>query len=235
MTTVAEPTQGEILERLDRLTMQMDYIAEQVAAQAQAREKWAELTETLTPVTKGAMEVATRELDELSEDVTLEDVARLSKTLARSLPQLEAMIAQLEGLSELAVEAFKLSSPAMAKLTEVLQVADDKGYFAFARQGAQIADNVVTEFSEEDVKALGDNVVTILNAVKEMTQPEVMALVQRTALTMQAEEDHHIEPPSMLALAKSMRDPQTRRGLARVLAMLHTVGEQQPPSGPTAR
>ena len=37
-----------------------------------------------------------------------------------------------------------------------------------------IADRVVTEFTEEDVKALGDNVVTILNAVKEMTQPEVM-------------------------------------------------------------
>jgi len=114
-----------------------------------------------------------------------------------------------------------------SKLTEVLQVADAKGYFAFARQGAQIADNVVTEFTQEDVKALGDNIVTILNAVKEMTQPEVMALVQRTAITMQHGEDEHIEPPSMLALLKSMRDPQTRRGMARVLAMLRSVGEEQ--------
>jgi uncharacterized protein YjgD (DUF1641 family) len=118
----------------------------------------------------------------------------------------------------------------MAKLTEILAVAEDKGYFAFARQGGLIADRVVTEFSEDDVAALGDNVVTILNAVKEMTQPEVMGLVQRTALTVQDVEEEHLEPPSMFALLKSMRDPQTRRGLARVMSMLHTVGEEHPQS-----
>jgi uncharacterized protein YjgD (DUF1641 family) len=37
-----------------------------------------------------------------------------------------------------------------------------------------------------------------------------------------------MEPPSIFALLKSMRDPQTRRGLARLMAMLHTIGEQQP-------
>jgi len=30
-----------------------------------------------------------------------------------------------------------------------------------------------------------------------------------------------------------MRDPQTRRGLARVLSMLHTVGEEHQPTSPT--
>jgi len=74
--------------------------------------------------------------------------------------------------------------------------------------------------------------VTILNAVKEMTQPEVMGLVQRTAISVQDVEETHMEPPSMFALLKQMRDPQTRRGLARVMTMLHTVGEEHP-STPT--
>jgi hypothetical protein len=91
----------------------------------------------------------------------------------------------------------------MAKVTDMLTAADEKGYFAFAREGSKIADRVVTEFSEEDVQALGDNVVTILNAVKEMTQPEVMGLVQRTAISVQDVEEAHIEPPSMFALLKS--------------------------------
>ena len=84
----------------------------------------------------------------------------------------------------------------------------------------------MTTYSQQDVRALGDNVVTILDAVKELTQPEVMALLNRTALTIQEVEEEHVEPPSMFALVKSMRDPQTRRGLARVLSMLHTVGEE---------
>jgi uncharacterized protein YjgD (DUF1641 family) len=33
------------------------------------------------------------------------------------------------------------------------------------------------------------------------------------------------EPPSTFALLKQMRDPQVRRGLARVLTMLKSVGD----------
>ena len=222
-------TDASIDERLDRLTMQVEWIAEQIALQNQAREQWTELADTLVPVTRGAMDVATRELDELSEDVTIDDAARFARTLARSLPRLEVLLSQLDSVAELTHELNSLSGAAMAKLTDTLQVAEEKGYFAFARQGGRIADRIVVEFSEEDIAALGDNVVTILDAVKEMTQPEVMGLVRRTAMTVQDGEDVHMDPPSMFALLKSMRDPQTRRGLARMLSMLHTIGEEHLP------
>jgi uncharacterized protein YjgD (DUF1641 family) len=179
------------------------------------------------------MDVATRELSELEADVTIDDVTRFARTTARAIPDMEVLVGQIGSISELGHEVSSLGGAGMAKLTEVLQVAEDKGYFMFAREGAAIADKVVTSFSEEDVRALGENVVTILNAVKELTQPEVMALLNRTALTIQEVEDTHIEPPSAFALLKSMRDPQTRRGLARVLSMLHTVGEDTQPTSPT--
>ncbi len=228
----AEPTTVELAEQIERMSAQLDIIVAETLAQRQAREKWVELSDTLVPVTRGAMDVATRELDDLSDDVTADDLVRFARTAARSLPKLEALMAQLDSLSELLHTLNSLSGAAMGKATEVLAVADEKGYFAFAREGSKIADRVVTEFSEEDVQALGDNVVTILNAVKEMTQPEVMGLVQRTAISVQDVEEAHIEPPSMFALLKQMRDPQTRRGLARVMTMLHTVGEEHP-STPT--
>jgi uncharacterized protein YjgD (DUF1641 family) len=222
MTAVVD---AQILDRLDALTVQVAYLTEQAQAQAQSRQRWADLAGTMAPVTRGAMDMAVRELEEL--DLTTEELAAFGRTMARSLPRLQALMAQLEPVAELAEHASQLSAPALAKLTDVLADADAKGYFAFARQGARIADNVVTEFTEDDVRALGDNVTTILRAVKEMTQPEVMALVQRTAITMQAGEEAHAEPPSMLALLRQMRDPQTRRGLARVMSMLRSVGEDQ--------
>jgi len=218
----------DLVTQVDRLSAQMDFITEELMAQREARERWSEMVQTLVPVTRGAMDVATREMEELSQDVTIDDVTRFGRTLARSLPQLESLMAQLDSLTELMQTVTSLSGAGVAKLTETLQVADEKGYFAFAREGGKIADRVVTEFSEDDVQALGDNVVTILNAVKEMTQPEVMGLVQRTAVSVQDVEDTYMEPPSMFALVKSMRDPQTRRGLARLMAMLHSIGEQQP-------
>ncbi|MCB9411622.1 MAG: DUF1641 domain-containing protein [Actinobacteria bacterium] len=224
-SAAAVPDPVAMQAQLDRLSAQMDWMVGQMQQQAATREQWSELVETMVPVTRGFMDVATRELEELGQDVTIDDVTRFARTLVRSLPQLEALLAQLDSMSELLATANSLSGAGVAKLTEVLQTAEDKGYFMFAQQGAAIADKVVTEFTEDDVKALGDNVVTILNAVKEMTQPEVMGLVRRTAVTMQ-EEEIGVEPPSLFALLKSMRDPQTRRGLARVMAMLHTVGEE---------
>jgi len=224
-----QETPQQLNDRLDHLSAQLDMITNELTVQRQSREKWSELAETLQPVATGAMDMATAELTELSEDVTLGDATEFLRTLARSLPQLNALMSQLDSMSQLVEVLSSLSGPAMERATDALATAEAKGYFAFARQGGVIADHVVTEFSEDDVAALGNNVVTILNAVKEMTQPEVMAMVQRTAVTMQAGEATHTDPPSVFALVKSMRQPQTRRGLARVVAMLNTVGEEPAP------
>ena len=81
------------------------------------------------------------------------------------------------------------------------------------------------------MEALGDNVVLILNTVKELTQPEIMTLLQRTAVTAQDVEEEYAEPPSLFALIKQMRDPQTRRGLGRAMTLLRSIGEEQPAAG----
>ncbi len=217
-------------QRLDLLSEQVGAIAEELRRQRQSREQWSELVTDLTPVTKGVMDVATRELGDLSEDVSLEDAVRFLKTTARELPRLEALMAQLESMSQLVSEVMPLVGPGVGKLTDVMQQLDDKGYFMFAQGGMEIADKVVTSFDHDDVVALGDNVVLILNTVKEMTQPEVMGMLKRTFVTVQEVEEAHVEPPSMFALIKEMRDPQTRRGLSRVVSMLRTVGAEQPES-----
>lgn len=227
MTEVIAPS---LDQRLDLLSEQVGAIAEELRRQRESREQWSELVTDLTPVTKGVMDVATRELEDLSEEVSLEDAVRFLKTTARELPRLQALMAQLDSMSQLVSEVMPLVGPGMGKLTDVLQQLDEKGYFMFAQGGMEIADKVVTSFDHDDVVALGDNVVLILNTVKEMTQPEVMGMLKRTFVTVQEVEEAHVEPPSMFALIREMRDPQTRRGLSRVVSMLRTVGAEQPES-----
>ena len=73
----------DLASQVDRLSAQMDFITAELLAQREARERWSELVETLVPVTRGAMDVATREMQELSQDVTIDDVTRFARTLAR--------------------------------------------------------------------------------------------------------------------------------------------------------
>ena len=70
---------------------------------------------------------------------------------------------------------------------------------------------------------LGENIVLILNTVKEMTQPEIMQLLQNTATVMK--EDEIPENVSMMYLIRQINDPAVRRGLARTMNILKTVSD----------
>ena len=97
--------------------------------------------------------------------------------------------------------------------------------FAFAREGWGILERVVTEFSEEDVKALGDNVVTILTTVRNMTQPEIMAMANNAIGAIQ-EVPPETKTPSALSLLRELSNPKTRRGMARMINLLQVLDEQ---------
>jgi uncharacterized protein YjgD (DUF1641 family) len=87
-----------------------------------------------------------------------------------------------------------------------------------------ILDRVVTSFDEEDLRLLGENVVLILETVKEMTQPDVMQMLQRTARILRYDE----EPAkvSLFRLLREMREPEVKLGLHRMLTLLRGLAEQ---------
>jgi uncharacterized protein YjgD (DUF1641 family) len=232
MTTLTQPS---IDQRLDHLSVQVEELVAEMRRQREAREQWAELSHELAPVTRDALDVASRELAELSRDVTIDDATEFARTLARSLPKLRAMLVQLDSMAELTHEVNSIAGAGVARLSEALADAERKGYFTFARHGAEMVEEVVTSFSEEDVVALRENLVLILTTVKELTQPEVMTLLNRTGVSLQSlQDDAGTQPPSALALLRQMRDPQVRRGLSRTLALLRTVGEDGSSAGAPA-
>lgn len=125
--------------------------------------------------------------------------------------------------SDLVKDLTPVASQGMDSITKAMTEAEDKGYVDFARSGLGVVDRVVTSFSQEDVDALGDNIVLILEAVKEMTQPELMQMM-RSTLHEVGEFDDTATPPSILSLLGQMREPDVRRGLARMVALLRSMG-----------
>jgi len=160
---------------------------------------------------------------------------RISAQLEAVTDRLDAARARTQRWHELAAELATVAGPGMAMLTGTLAEAESRGYADFVRGGAAIADRIVTSFDADDLAALGDNVVLILNTVKELTQPEVMDLLHRSALNLQDGEAGAGPPPSTLALLRQLRDPQVRRGLDRLLGMLRTIGADQVVPSPTRR
>jgi uncharacterized protein YjgD (DUF1641 family) len=130
---------------------------------------------------------------------------------------------QVESLMDLAQTLGPLADSAFGRAVDLSAEAERKGYFAFARQGMRIADRVVTSFTEEDVRQLGDYIVLILEAVKAVTQPEILHFVLRTVRDVEAEVEKPVDV-SYRALVRQMRDPDVRRGMALMMRVMGTLG-----------
>lgn len=227
-----ETVQVGLADKLDALSAQVAalasqvaYLTEQARGAEQARQDRAELVRDLTPIANDAYRLTVEQLQEIQDYVDLGDLLRLLKRVLRNTQNLERMLDQLESVSELTDTLAPLSDQAFGKAVDALQAMEQKGYFALAQGGMQIVDNVVTSFSAEDVRKLGDNIVLILNVVKDMTQPEIMQFVGNTLRLAERE----VEKPvsiSYPALLAQLRDPAVRRGLALTLRVMHVVGTQ---------
>lgn len=202
---------------LQSLHEKLDHLVTQVDALRQRQVALDELLHDMTPAVNGVFQMAVDELDEISPHVQLSDVLALFKRLLRDVHLLNRMLDRLEGVMELAEDLSHLSQPVFMQLTHRLDEMERKGYFAFASEGMYVVDRIVTEFDQEDVHALGDNIVTILRTVRRMTQPEVMGMVNQAMNQMEAPIDEDI---SLWQLVQKMRDPEVRRGLAHLMHMV---------------
>lgn len=151
--------------------------------------------------------------------------------------QLRALVAEAEerraireSITELAQDLSPVANQGVQSLTQVLAEAENRGYGEFARSSFGIVDRVVTSFDEDDIAALGDNIVLILETVRQMTQPEVMLMLRSTLQNVQASGEP-TQPPSLLSVLGQLREPEVRLGLARLVVFLRSLGSVEAPAG----
>lgn len=242
MTVTDAPTDRvQLLEaKIDLLTDRIAVLTEDAAIRADQRRLVSEFGDDVSRISSDAFAVATRELESLSAVADLADVTRLLRRLIIAAPTLDRALAALTQAAAFVDDAAPLGTDAMALLVDRLADAERAGYFTFARSAAKVADRVVATYDADDVEQLGDNVVIILDMIRQVTQPELLALLGRMIEAVRLEqasiESEDAAAPSFWALARELRDPDVRRGMARALHTLRAVSARTGPehSGATS-
>ena len=231
MTTVSTDRIAELESKIDVMSIQMDLLVEELREQRLRRQLWDELRSDLAPIAGEAMALASNELESIQEWVRPEDMLRLLRRILRNTNNIEDGFARFESLMDLLDDVGPLTSEAVTKILTTLEDFEQRGYFQFADAALGIADRVVTTYSKEDVEALGDNIVQMLDIVKDLTQPEMLAVAQRMLDALQRQQEaaelEPAEPPGLFALAGQVRDPEVRRGLARALNTFKVVSASE--------
>jgi uncharacterized protein YjgD (DUF1641 family) len=221
----------ELERKLDTMSGQLDLIAEELREQRLRRQQWDELRSDLSPIAAEAMELASNELEAIQDFVQPEDMLRLLRRILRNTKNIEDGMARYESLMDFLDDAGTLTNEAFVKILTTLETFEQRGYFEFANAGMGVVDEIVTAYSKEDVEALGENVVQMLDIIKNLTQPEMLAVATRMLDAVQrqqaAAELEPAEPPGLFNLAGQMRDPEVRRGLARALNTFKVVSASE--------
>lgn len=208
----------------------LDAILAQMEAQKQRAAAMDELKNDLLPIGNQLVRLSIDQLAEIGSDFQLEDLLFLVKRLLRDTKLFSDLMDRLESAVDLVDDLQSIGTQAFHQTSLSLDRLEREGYFTFARGGWRILEKIVSEFGEEDINALGDNIVVILNTVKSMTQPEIMNFVHNTLLVAEGEVEKPVDI-SYGGLVRQMRDPAVRRGLALTMRVLQVVGSQQASNG----
>ncbi len=218
----SEQTQLELNQKLAKLTVQVEFLTEEALRQKRRQQEWDELKDDLLPIGNDIFRMAVTQLEEVEQHVQIEDMLRLFKRVLRNTRNLELLLDQLESLAELWQDVSPLSRDTFLTLMNRLNELEQKGYFIFLQGGLDMVDRIVTSFSEEDVRQLGENIVLIMQTIKEMTQPQLMILLRQTAQVVKDEEP---VDTSLLGIVRQLNDPSVKKGLAKTLQVLKSVAD----------
>jgi tRNA 2-thiouridine synthesizing protein E len=160
-------------------------------------------------------------------ELNVEASRSFEERLERKLDALAAEVAELNQATRARQELFSEFGPilkhVMSVATERLELAEHKGYFAMGRELFGLIDGIVENYTADDVAALGRNMVTILDTVRSLTQPELLALLGDVSEV--ADNAEKLDPVGVVGMAKASQDEDAQRGMAVLVEVLRRLGK----------
>ena len=145
------------------------------------------------------------------------------------LARMDAMQEQMAYLVRRQQKQEELFSELTPILKEVLATATDRfgelekdGAIAFAKELLVVTRKVIQHYGPEDVRLFGDAVVKILDTVRAVTQPEVLAIVDEAGRVLQQADS--AEPIGVVGMVRASRNEDVQKGMAVMMEMLKHVG-----------
>jgi len=215
-----------IQEQINEINRKLDIVLEEVLAQRETRQSIEDLTTDLTIVGSDVFKSTVTELDNAGVEIDGEAVKQLMLKLVRNVDTLNEMFEMMESVNDLAKDVSPILHQMGLDGIHMMNEFEQKGYFEFMKETMNIFDNVVTHFSAEDVKLLADNVVTILETVKNLTQPDMLKAINSGLIVYKSIEIEDVEEYSMWKAIRAMNSKEMKRGIGFMITFLQNIAKE---------
>jgi uncharacterized protein YjgD (DUF1641 family) len=213
----------KIINDIEAINKKLDIILAEIELQQRHRREMDDLKDDLMRIGKDVYDTAVTELEEVHDHIQTGDMLYLGKKLLRNVNNITKSFEQFENVKDFVYDFKPVSREMFFDFMNRLDEMDRKGYFAFMKEMGVMMDKVVSTFSREDAKQLGDNIVTILNTIKNLTQPDMLNAVNN-AVSIYKNLDTKIDKKvTVFYLLKELNKPEVKKGLALALNFLKNL------------
>lgn len=151
-----------------------------------------------------------------------QDLSTVHARLDHLTDQVSRLVARQEKMDALVEEMSPILKGMMGSATERLDRLEKKGYFAFGEELVGIGERIVEGFTPDDVRQLGNAIVSILETVRELTQPEVLKVAAEASAVLQNAD--RAEPIGIVGMVRATGDHDVQKGMSVMVDVMRHVG-----------
>ena len=215
-------------KQIDDINRKLDIVLEEVIAQKQSRQTVEDLVTDISLIGTDMFKASIVELDNAGIELDGEAVKQLMFKFIRNIGTINEMFEMLESANDLIKDVSPIIHQVGLDGIHKMNELEQKGYFEFIRELSNIADNVVTHFSTEDLRLLADNVVTILETVKSLTQPDMLRALNNGVNVYKNLATKNIPEYSLWKAFKELNTPEMKKGLGFMITFLKNIANETP-------
>ncbi|MCF6358016.1 MAG: DUF1641 domain-containing protein, partial [Draconibacterium sp.] len=89
-----------------------------------------------------------------------------------------------------------------------------------------IVDNIMTHYKPEDVRELSDNIITIMETVRSVTQPQMMKAINNSLTIYGSIEMENIPEYSIFKVLREMNKPEMKRAMGFFVTFMKNMAAE---------
>jgi uncharacterized protein YjgD (DUF1641 family) len=213
----------QLQEQVAALNQKVDILLEYVQQQKLRADRLDDLVSDLSIIGKDMYDSSVEMLDTHAVEINPEEVKLLFLKLLRNIRTFNSLMDTLESGMDFLKDAGPIVNEVIIDFTKKLHELEKKGYFEFLSESMHVLDNLVSHYSKEDIRKLSDNIVVIMDTIRNVTQPEMLNSINNAVKVFSNLNNQEIREYSLWGLMREMRKPEMKRALGLMVTMMKNL------------
>jgi uncharacterized protein YjgD (DUF1641 family) len=198
-------------KQIEELNQKVDTILEYVNQQRLKSQAVDDLVADVSIIGKDAYDSTVKALDEHEVVLDPDQLRELGIRVAQNVGNFNTLLDTMGSAMDLMKDVGPIANEVIIDTTKKLHEFEQKGYFEFMKEMGAIMDTIVTHYGVDDVRLLADNVVTILDTVKNLTQPDVLKSIDTAVKVFSNMETEDVPEYSIFRVMREINKPEMKK------------------------